>query len=114
MRILRVEETMSSRSFNISQDEHPVKFVLENLSEGLYASLHTWLNDILMNKFQHPKDFTFPVIRLHTHMAFGFCSTARSKSKGPSFPFTEVNQKVVPLPLLALKYERPVDGLPLL
>ena len=31
------------RSFDLDQDQHPVKYVLAHLEEGIYESIHTWI-----------------------------------------------------------------------
>jgi hypothetical protein len=33
------------RSFDVEKDEHPVRFILENLKDGIYNSLYDWLEN---------------------------------------------------------------------
>lgn len=52
------------RSFNIDQDEHPVKYVVENLKDGIYESIYDWLiefaNGDINCKMPDPKACTIP------------------------------------------------------
>ena len=34
------------RSFDTDKDEHPVKFVIDNLKEGILETVYSWLSDI--------------------------------------------------------------------
>ena len=37
------------RAFNLEGDEHPVKYVVEKLSETIYEPILSWLNQDILN-----------------------------------------------------------------
>lgn len=47
------------RSFDIDCDQHPVKFVLQNLSDSLLPAIQTWLVE-MMPGFPEPQRFAMP------------------------------------------------------
>ena len=51
------------RAFDPDQDEHPVKYLVSKISNpGLYATLHTWLqDDIFGETIDDPKTIDIPV-----------------------------------------------------
>lgn len=49
-----------ARSFDVEKDEHPVKFVLQNLSLGMMEALQTWVSEIIKEPFPHPSGVAVP------------------------------------------------------
>lgn len=56
-----VQLSAESRCFDASNDEHPVRFVLDTLNPGIYDGLMTWLNEMSDDMFTHPCEFKWPV-----------------------------------------------------
>lgn len=51
------------RSFDLTKDEHPAKFVLQKLtkSRGVHEAVYTWLNSLMPDSHvPHPSEFKWP------------------------------------------------------
>ena len=104
-----------SRSFDAERDEHPVKFVLDNLNNSLIPAVVCWLETLLGEEFPKPEKYTIGApwasntILPGQLQAVSIFTCPQLLLSLPQDP-----KQAMEVPLFVMWYKQPSDGLPLL
>lgn len=109
--------TKCFRTFDVDSGNHPCQFILDTLEPTIYEAVQTWLGEI-MPGFPTPGDFKFPNYsvsqRKNQRVLYGPLQGSVLQPVLPSLSSPEVGLgELVDVPLMALTFQEPVDGLPL-